>query len=104
MNYTPYSDGYGLIGGTCLQGYVKTTFDNLVKAFGQPGPSDGYKSDAEWIVKFDDGTVVTIYNWKNGKNYCGDQGLDVEDIREWNVGGHDKRAPAYVGQVLAGVQ
>lgn len=103
MNYIRASDNPYLASGTCLQGYVKATYDNLVKAFGKPGVGDNSKTDAEWIVRFEDGTVVTIYNWKNGKNYCGDHGLDVEDIKDWNVGGHDKRAPAYVGQVLLGV-
>jgi hypothetical protein len=49
---------------------------------------DNYKSDAEWQVQFDDGTVATIYNWKNGRNYCGDEGTPTHLIREWHIGGY----------------
>jgi hypothetical protein len=34
--------------------------------------------------------VATIYNWKNGPNYIG-RGT-IEDIDEWNIGGHDLTA------------
>lgn len=74
--------------GTSLQGYVNTTYANLVGCFGEPdGNFDDYKSDANWDITFADGVVATIYNWKDGKNYAGDDGLALEDIREWHVGG-----------------
>lgn len=75
--------------GTSLAGYLTVTYAQLVEAFGAPNtPNDGYKTDAEWTLMSDDGHVVTIYNYKNGKNYNGPSGLAVEDITEWNVGGH----------------
>ena len=52
--------------------------------------SDG-KTDVEWDIEFQDGTYLHIYNWKNGKNYLGDDGLEVDQITEWNVGGHSKK-------------
>jgi hypothetical protein len=76
------------ISGTCFQGYICATYSQLLDKFGSPGNSfDSYKTDAEWVIEFDDGTVATIYNWKDGKNYCGDSGLEVEDITEWHIGG-----------------
>jgi hypothetical protein len=80
------------INGTHLQGYVHLKYEQLVAAFGQPTEADGYKVDAEWGLRFDDGEIVTIYNWKNGKNYCGPDGLRPEEITEWHVGGHNARA------------
>jgi hypothetical protein len=76
--------------GTHLHGYISITFADLVAKLGPPTDADAYKIDYEWIIKFDDGkkTVATIYNWKNGKNYCGDGGMDVKDITEWHIGGH----------------
>ncbi len=71
--------------GTGLRGYVKTTYDQLVRTFGEPGKGDQYKTDAEWIVRIN-GTIATIYNWKNGPSYTGPSN-PVEDITEWNIGG-----------------
>ena len=86
--------------GTSLQGYITTTYDALVAAFGYPTESDGYKVDWEWEVWFDDGTVATIYNWKNGPNYCGRDGLHCDQITEWHVGGHTPDAVNHVARVM----
>jgi hypothetical protein len=81
----------GEVGGTSLQGYVTTTYADLVQTFGEPTrDGDGYKVDAEWIITFADGVVATIYNYKDGRNYCGEDGLAVEDITEWHVGGYGR--------------
>ena len=74
------------IDGTHLQGYVTSDYSNIVRVFGEPFNGDGYKVDAEWGILFDDGLVATIYNWKNGKNYCGSDGKRVRDIDEWHIG------------------
>ena len=81
--------------GTYLQGYLTADYNDLVEAFGKPNTSDGYKSDAGWDIKWEDGTVSTIYNWKNGNNYNQD-GTKTESIIEWNVGGKNKKALEYV--------
>lgn len=86
--------------GTSLQGYIQTTYYELLALFGEPMGGDGYKVDAEWNVLFDDGAIATIYNWKNGPNYLGTDGLDVTDIMEWHVGGHSKDVVDRVTQVL----
>ena len=82
------------IGGTSLQGYIKASYEQLLNAFGAPNSTlcDNYKTDVEWAFKFADGTVATLYNWKNGKNYLGDEGLELNDIYEWNVGGFNDKA------------
>jgi len=82
---------------TSLKGSINTTYAKLVKRYGEPCESDGYKSDAEWIIEWEDGVIGTIYNWKNGKNYLGDYGDEVEDITEWNIGGHK---PIVVKRIL----
>lgn len=89
MKYEKFED----TGGTHLQGHIDTTYENIVSVLGkQHHNGDDYKTDAEWNIKFEDGTIATLYNWKNGKNYCRDEGLDIEDITEWNIGGHSPRA------------
>ena len=81
--------------GSSLIGYVKCSYQELIDSFGEPmkidlSTSDG-KTDVEWDIEFQDGTYLHIYNWKNGKNYLGDDGLEVDQITEWNVGGHSKK-------------
>ena len=92
------------ISGTYYQGTISANYIDLVDTFGDPMEGDNYKTDAEWVVSFtvgDSQTVIaTIYNWKNGKNYCGRDGDDVLDIREWNVGGHDPICVALVEQAM----
>ena len=68
------------------------TYDELVTIFGPPMPGDGSKVDAEWRLKFADDTVVTIYNWKNGRAYLGPKGVPKELIGVWNIGGKSSRA------------
>ena len=86
-----------------LQGYITASYDRLVELFGEPTEADGYKVDAEWVVEFPDGTIAKIYNWKNGRNYCGHEGDPVELITDWNVGGYNKQAVRLVEDVLEGV-
>lgn len=76
--------------GTCLQDYINVSYDKIVEKYGKATASDGYKIDAEWVIEWEDGKVGTIYNWKNGKNYLGEDGLEVHKIKEWNIGGRDK--------------
>ena len=86
-----------MTGGTHLQGYVKATYEQLLKTFGEPHDPNGdnYKTDVEWAFEFADGTIATLYNWKNGKNYLGEaEGLELNDIYEWHVGGFSEKAVA----------
>jgi len=89
--------------GTHLQGNVGATYQELVEVFGEPirHESDGTthmsnKVDAEWRISFEDGTVATIYNYKNGLNYLGAEGKRITQISMWNVGGYDERAVTLV--------
>ena len=85
------------VGGTFLQGYIKASYEQLVKTFGEPHDPDGdnYKTDVEWALEFADGTIASLYNWKNGKNYLGEaEGLELNDIYEWHVGGFSEKAVA----------
>jgi hypothetical protein len=91
MNFTTHNTAEIDINGSCLQGEITAGYAELVSLFGRPHDGDGYKVDAEWDVRFEDGTVATIYNWKNGKNYYGEDGTPTEQITDWHVGGDHKR-------------
>ena len=95
------------INGTNLQGYVKTTYDKIVKAFGEPTYTDASpyeKVNAQWSIEFkipftDDtgiedfnSVIATIYNWKLGY-------IPTEEY-EWHIGGFSNDAVEYVNKVL----
>jgi hypothetical protein len=87
--------------GTCYQGTIKAGFGTLSHMLGKPEfLVDNFKSDVQWVLTFDDGSVATIYNWKNGKNYLGEEGIPVVQITNWNIGGHNKRALNNVERLL----
>jgi hypothetical protein len=89
------------INGTCLQGYITADYDELVECFGDfTSEGDGYKIDVEWELTFEDGTIATIYNWKNGHNYLGETGCPVECIERWHIGGRSQRAVERVEAAL----
>ena len=82
------------VNGTCLQGEITISYEQLLKVFGEETSNgDGYKVDAEWAGIID-GHVFTIYNWKDGKNYNGSEGMEIEDITDWHIGGKSKEVVA----------
>jgi hypothetical protein len=86
---------------TSLQGRITVTYARLVEVFGAPhSDGDGEKADAQWRIAFEDGTMVTIYNYKDGYNYCGVEGAPIYQITDWHVGGHSRVAVEHVREVL----
>ena len=67
------------INGTSLVGYVKATYEELVEAFGEPD-YDMDKSTAHWSIQAPNGTVATVYDYKNYSIPTGEY--------DWHVGGH----------------
>ena len=86
---------------TSLVGRVVVAYLDLVRVFGQPnrGSSGDNKVDCEWVLRTPSG-VATIYNYKSGKNYLGDDGLDVEYIRDWHIGGRNSVVADHVTNAL----
>ena len=81
---------------TCLQGEIHIGFYDLVDIFGDPEDvSSTGKSDVQWSIEID-GVVATIYNWKNGPAYTGDDSIEVERIHDWNIGGNTQSAVSLV--------
>lgn len=78
--------------GTSGKGGFVCKYETLVKVLGEPlKGSDDFKTQAEWNIEYKDGTITTIYDWKQGKGYLGDEeGIESEDVIEWNVGGNEK--------------
>lgn len=82
--------------GTCLKGYIVTTYDELVQAFGNPsfGPNDNLddKVTCEWNLKFRDGTIATIYDWK--------EVYTPMSKHRWHIGGLNQAAVDRVYEAL----
>lgn len=98
-NFLTHNEKEINVSDTSLVGYVNTTYSKLFEKFGEPF-DDGYKTDAEWEIEFSDGKVATIYNWKNGKNYNGSEGLDLDDITVWHIGGFDNSVVERIQKIL----
>ena len=102
MNYKTQNDDATLEqggAGTWLQGYIDSSYDALVQRFGEPMPGFD-KTDAEWVIKTEEGTVATIYNWKNGINYNGRYGTPTERITRWHIGGTSKLAVIAIREIM----
>jgi hypothetical protein len=67
--------------GTSLQGYVTAYYHELVEKFGEPDLTMGDKVTAEWCLEFEDGTVATIYDWKEYETPMGQY--------RWHIGGRN---------------
>ena len=80
--------------GTHLVGKVETQYDTLVRVFGEPTMAGGIdeKSWCQWSLEFEDGTVATIYDWKEDM-------LPLE-LYDWHVGGRDQEALTLVLDTL----
>lgn len=90
-----------LTNGTHYVGEIQTPYVNLVSVFGLPNKKgiDNSKTDAEWLVMTPFG-IATIYNYKDGKNYRGEEGMEVEEITEWHIGGHSKNVVESIERAL----
>jgi hypothetical protein len=67
------------INGTSLKGYITTTYADLCRTFGAPSIFVGDKTNAEWFIEFEDGSVATVYDWKLDH-------IPLEPYR-WHIGG-----------------
>lgn len=82
-----------LAAGTSLVGYVHTTYDRLVDILGEPrdGSADG-KTTASWTIKFEDGSIATIYDWKQPQTPTQDY--------QWHIGGFNSGVVERIGALL----
>lgn len=87
-----------------LDGYVNTTYRDLVRAFGVPHRFEepGEKVDVQWTLADEGGNVVTVYNYKDGPNYMGSHGMAVEEITDWHIAGSGSDSVSAVINALEG--
>ena len=91
--------------GSHLIGVVVASYNMLKTAFGDACGGDGYKTQVEWAIQFEDGTIATIYDWKEGDCYNGEgKGTHFSKVEEWHIGGFNDKAELRVLEVLTGIQ
>jgi hypothetical protein len=79
----------GELEGTSLQGNLQADYDTLVDVFGIPRDGiDPYKVQVEWLIKFEDGTIASIHDWKSQ--------VAPENVTRWSVGGESRMSYYYV--------
>jgi hypothetical protein len=74
--------------GNRTRGIFHVPYYLLVKAFGVPSKitvSKGKATDAEWTTTTENGSTVSLYNYKNGNNYLGTEGTPTHEIAEWHL-------------------
>lgn len=83
--------------GTHLMGRINLPFHQIAAALGDPirfndDEGDG-KVRIEWDLKFDDGEVATIYDWK-------EYNRAPEDVTDWHIGGRSFEVVQRVYDIL----
>jgi hypothetical protein len=91
MKFTTDAD----VNMTSLQGYMEAYYHQLVEVFGQPD-GGGDKTTVEWCLAFEDGTVATIYDWKEYETPTG--------LYRWHIGGRNSRSVNLVKQTFKQVK
>ena len=94
----PFKTGnYRNTGGTSRQGELDGYHrEDIEKVFGPPvydEPSPDGKVQMEWVIEFPDGTIATIYDYKQ-------YDVATEDIDYWSIGGHKPLAAYYVKKAM----
>jgi hypothetical protein len=85
-------DAWPALGGSHLVGHIDATTDDLAAILGPPDNVTGQgdcKTELEWYLLLDDGTVVHVYNMHDG----GARPIPPADRPVcWHVGAHDDTA------------
>lgn len=82
--------------GTSYQGDIAADYATLVRLFGPPdfGPDDrwGDKVTCEWCLRWADGMITTIYDYKTERTPRG--------LYAWHIGGRNKLAAERIRDYL----
>jgi hypothetical protein len=85
-----YHHGYETLGKV---GYVETTYNDLVRVFGEP--LEGFdKTNAEWYIKFPDGVMANVYDYK--MDYI------PQTVFPWHVGSGSVEAVHRIASLVKG--
>jgi len=84
--------------GTCLQGYIEATRQELEEVFGAAGHGDDYKFFFHWGIEIQTPNgkthIATIYDWKY------DRIAPATEKIQWNIGGNSIEAVRLISEIL----
>ena len=88
------------VNGTSLRGHITASRKKLIDIFGepclfQPSTNSFDKVQIEWCLQFGDGTIATIYDWKQYGNIPSED----EEV-QWNIGGRSMDAMDQIKDAL----
>jgi len=74
--------------GTYQTGALYTDYHKIVNVFGEPEEIISDKTQVEWILKFEDGTIATVYDYR---------AIAIpEKNKDWYIGGKNIKSVYYV--------
>lgn len=89
-----------------LQGRIETSYENLVKAFGEPVFWDDDRQDPEWIIefrnveKFNEVVIATVYKHNGRKPFTG---KNLSKVENFSIGGFQPLAADLVKRFIDGL-
>ena len=93
----PFKTGRFNLGGTHRVGELDGVYKkDIEKVFGPPTWDQGSADDkvqVEWVIKFPDGTMGSIYDYKEYQ-------LEPDEINYWSIGGRTNLAAYYVKKAM----
>lgn len=82
-----------------LVGYMTATRRDIESVFGKPTYdelSDDAKVTVEWVIRFQDGTIARIYDYKRYEEGT----PELDEVYEWHIGASTNMAVPLVGTAL----
>lgn len=92
MKFVTHNDKDIEISGTSWKGNLTISYSKLCEVLGEPMLWVHDKSQAEWVIEFEDGMIATIYDWK----YQG----RLENNQFWKIGGFENRVISRINNLL----
>lgn len=71
---------------------MRADWGKLVALFGEPEQNIGDRVQVQWVIRFEDGEIATVYDWK--------ENCEPEEVTRWNVGALNKMVAHRVYQIV----
>ena len=86
-----------LVNGTSYHGYeIQCSLNEIVSVFGkQHYTSPKFeKAQNEWLLETSEGNIVTIYDWKQHRNFGDDE------VISWHIGSHGRQVSRLAEELI----
>jgi hypothetical protein len=83
MNFQTHNDIEICADNCSLMGTMQAQRRHLEAVFGPPLPIWSDRVTTEWVIRFEDGKIATIYDWKRQIP------PGAQEVYNWRIGGRD---------------